>query len=219
MEDLMLIRQLADDRIRKEWHEGRCFYSLIDMVAVLLEIDSKAAKNYYHVFKNRLKKKNQKLPSIKTLKAYASDGKMYFTEFTDIEGIALLESYIKPSVRRRKTKLTEWTEDEILIFHPKVIASLQHAGWETQHHFKLPSGNIIDIVASSDGKVYVVECKPLLNKSRLYSAVGQVLCYRQEYNSKASPVIATYCAEVSEYAKWHCDALGILILEIENDVI
>jgi hypothetical protein len=65
-------------------------------------------------------------------------------------------------------------------------------GWQTAHHVRLDSGNVIDIVAHSSTRTYVIERKPEITNAKLYSAIGQVLCYRMEYDAAAIPTIAAY---------------------------
>lgn len=75
MSDLLPTHQIDGSRVRKEWHDGEWYYSVIDVVAALLDVDHKRAKNYYHVFKNRLNLNNEQVPHIKRLKSKSLDHK------------------------------------------------------------------------------------------------------------------------------------------------
>lgn len=81
-----LVPSIDGGQIRKEWHENQWYYSIIDMIAVLLDADLKTARNYYHVLKGRLTREgNQTLTNCKKLKLIAEDGKRRDTDVVNIE--------------------------------------------------------------------------------------------------------------------------------------
>ena len=84
----------------------------------------------------------------------------------------------------------------------------------TNREAQVRSGCVIDLIAYSNGLKYVVECKPQLNKSILYGAIGQVLCYCQEYDPQSRPAIASYRSEIDTYVVTSCDALDIILIAI-----
>jgi hypothetical protein len=214
MNDFDLQDRIEGNNIRKQWYQEELYYCATDVVAALLDLDTKRARNYYHVLKNRLQKQRHLLPKTVRLKTRCSDGKTYLTDFMDVEGVELLHKYIQPRIERKRTRIETVKADEIVLFHPKVIALLENLGWQIEHHVRLASGNIIDIVAYYEGVTYLIECKPELNKSKLYSAVGQVLCYRSEYDETAIPTIACYDTDPSEYVQKCCNSLGIELIRI-----
>ena len=71
--------------IRKEWHEGRWFFSVIDVIAVLT--DSPEPRTYWAVLKKRLADEGagQLLTNCKQLKMRALDGRMRATDAADLE--------------------------------------------------------------------------------------------------------------------------------------
>ena len=70
------VRTVWDDQT-EEW-----YFSVVDVVAVLTDNDYQAARNYWKVLKNRLKKEgNETVTNCNQLKLPASDGKMRFEDF------------------------------------------------------------------------------------------------------------------------------------------
>lgn len=81
-----LVPSIQGDHIRKEWYNDEWYYSIIDMIAVLLDADLKTARNYYHVLKSRLiREGNQTLTTCKKLKLVAEDGKRRETDVINSE--------------------------------------------------------------------------------------------------------------------------------------
>ena len=75
-------------RIRRKWDEKRekWYFSVVDIVAILTsQSDFQLARNYWKVFKNRLKKEGSEVVTkCNPLKMEAEDGKLRETDAADV---------------------------------------------------------------------------------------------------------------------------------------
>ena len=70
------------NEIRKEWHNEEWYFSVVDVIGVLT--DSKDARNYWKVLKNR---ESQLVTVCNPLKLMASDGRKRLTDCANTEGV------------------------------------------------------------------------------------------------------------------------------------
>jgi hypothetical protein len=140
MENSMMPQEIHGERIRKEEIEGEIYYSVIDIIAELLDTYYQQTRNYYNVLKARLKKEgNETLTNCKQLKMKAEDGKMRLTDVMNREQLLrLVQSIPSPKVEHLKLWLAtvgaerlEETEDpELGLFRSidRTIQEYQSAG-------------------------------------------------------------------------------------------
>ena len=88
------IRLFENRRIRSHWdsEQEKWYFSIVDVIAVLMDqTDYQAARNYWKVLKNRLKKEgNETVTNCNQLKMPAIDGKMRLTDVADTEQLLRL---------------------------------------------------------------------------------------------------------------------------------
>ncbi len=82
---LAVIEEQADRTIRRIFHEGRWWFSVIDVVGVLT--DAPKPRQYWHDMKRRITDEGftQMSANCRHLKLQASDGKFYTTDAADLE--------------------------------------------------------------------------------------------------------------------------------------
>ena len=88
MEDNFAIQLFEGKKIRYEWDakQEKYWFSVVDVIAVLVDSDYQAARKYWKVLKGRLAKEGYELvTNCYQLKMLASDGKRYKTDVADME--------------------------------------------------------------------------------------------------------------------------------------
>jgi len=84
--------------IRRTWHEGEWWYSVVDVVGILS--DSQDSRNYWKVLKHRLSKEggNETVTNCNRLKLQAEDGKARLTDCANIKTLfRLIQSIPSPN--------------------------------------------------------------------------------------------------------------------------
>lgn len=99
----------AEERIRRVWHDGRWFFSVIDILGVLT--DTHRPRKYWSDLKKRLTENEgfvELSAKIGQLKMPSSDGKSYLTDAADRETILrILQSVSSPKVEWVKQWLAQ----------------------------------------------------------------------------------------------------------------
>lgn len=89
MVKLESLKLFEDKKVRTIWdsEQEKWYFSIVDVVGILVDsVDYQAARNYWKVLKNRLKKEgNETVTNCNRLKMRAVDGKMRMTDVADTE--------------------------------------------------------------------------------------------------------------------------------------
>ena len=103
------IRFFDDREVRAVWDEinDKWWFSVLDIITVLNDQDDYTkTRNYWKYLKAKLKKENNELVSATTqLKLLANDGKRYFTDMLDFDGIIALG---KEFPSKKANRFIEW---------------------------------------------------------------------------------------------------------------
>jgi cell filamentation protein len=100
------IRFFDDKEVRAVWDDenNKWWFSVVDIVGVLSK--STDSRNYWHVFKNRLKKtENEVLTNCKSFKLIAPDGKQRMTDCLTYGGVIMLA---KEFPGKKANRFIEW---------------------------------------------------------------------------------------------------------------
>jgi hypothetical protein len=104
------------NKIRKIWHNEQWYFSVVDVIAVLMQQpDYQVVRNYWKVLKNNLKKEGSQLVTkINQLKMIAEDGKMRLTDMANTETLLrLVQSIPSPKVEPLKIWLAKTGTERI----------------------------------------------------------------------------------------------------------
>jgi DNA-damage-inducible protein D len=105
---LDLFDEQASERVRRVWHEGRWFFSVIDAVGLLT--DSARPRAYWDAMKRRVTDEGfiELSTKCRQLKMQASDGKQRLTDCTDTETLLrLIQSIPSPKAEPFKQWLAQ----------------------------------------------------------------------------------------------------------------
>ena len=110
------IKLFEDKKVRVEWDDGKekWYFSIVDIVGILIENDFQGARNYWKVLKHRLRDEgNESVTNCNQLKMLASDGKYYNTDVADTEQILrLVQSIPSEKIKEIHFSRNEDVENE-----------------------------------------------------------------------------------------------------------
>ena len=114
MMELAIFEAEANERIRKVWHDGRWFYSVIDVVGVLT--DSVNPRKYWTAMRVRIRDEGFREAETKCiqLKIRSRDGKMRTTDAADREAVLrIVQSIPSPKAEPFKRWLAKTGEERL----------------------------------------------------------------------------------------------------------
>jgi DNA-damage-inducible protein D len=97
-------------KVRNVMHEGELWFSVVDVIAVLLDKDYQTSRNYWKVLKNRLSQEgsNETVTKCNRLKMLAEDGKMRETDCANTETLfRIIQSIPSPKAEPFKRWLAK----------------------------------------------------------------------------------------------------------------
>jgi hypothetical protein len=101
------IKLFQDKKIRTEWdnENEKWYFSIVDIISILMSTDFQGARNYWKVLKSRIAKEgNELVTNCNQLKMLSSDGKYYKTDVADTEQLLRLIQSI-PSKKAEPFKM------------------------------------------------------------------------------------------------------------------
>src|SRR5262249_254663 len=127
---------INESNIRKVWHEGEWWYSVIDIIAEMISGNHDQSRKYWKALKYRLKdEEDEIIETLETMKIKSQDNKMYLTDMVvekHIQGFIQLLQRVSFNSRKRTAK----KRDEVINMHPMVANALIADGWHVKHHFR-----------------------------------------------------------------------------------
>ena len=107
MENQNGLTPFEGEKIRKIWHDGEWYYSIVDVIEVLT--GATQPRTYWAKLKKKLKTESELLPVWQQLKLQSADGKSYKTDCANTEGVFRIIMSI-PSPKAEPLKL--WLAQE-----------------------------------------------------------------------------------------------------------
>ncbi|GIK65050.1 MAG: hypothetical protein BroJett018_28440 [Chloroflexota bacterium] len=201
--------QEFDDTIRKVAINGVMYFSVIDVFKNYGSGSTDVHKEWERA-KERLEEEGFEVGSHLKLHQFSGQGQRQ-TPLITMEIWRKMVSILGTSHFSQNKQ----SKAEVTQLHPLVGIFLANQGWEFEHHYKLPSGKIIDVVAWNGPQTQIIECKTnLMDDQKLFGAIGQVLCYCSEFKMDSQPTLATYKGKITLYGLECCHDMDIQIIEI-----
>jgi hypothetical protein len=122
-------------QIRRIWHQETWYYSVIDVVAYL--VNSSTPRKYWNTLKARLKAEGAQgaLDEIEALPLRSTDGRLRLTDTARSESLLrLIQSIPSPRVEPLKQWLAEVGQERIEeVEHPELVLERIRAGYRAKH--------------------------------------------------------------------------------------
>lgn len=111
------IQLFEEKRVRSVWddEQEKWYFSVVDVVSVLMDSNYQAARKYWKVLKGRLAKEgNETVTNCYQLKMEASDGKMRMTDVADTEQLfRIIQSIPSPKAEPFKQWMAQVASQRI----------------------------------------------------------------------------------------------------------
>ncbi len=178
---LTIVEQFEDSPIRKLWHEGEWWYSLVDIMAFIVG-NNRAGKYWYDLKKKLMEEVVNKslLANIKQLKIQSTNNNKYYK--SDMANFVTARSILQSVSLPSRERFLQPTQREIEKNIEDALANdLRSQGFAVKQQVCCANGRA-DIVTSEA----IYEVKAFLTRDCIYKAIGQLFSYQRSISPSAN---------------------------------
>lgn len=178
-QDLTIVDQFENSSIRKVWHQGEWWFSLVDVMSIFA--GTNRARQYWHDLKKRILREDANktiIANIKQLKLKTIDQKCYKSDVTNLTTVIHILQYASLPITGRSPRPSK---SEIEKSIENTLANdLRSLGLAVKQQVQCVNGRA-DIVTNEA----IYEVKAFLTRDCLYKAIGQLFSYQAKIDPSA----------------------------------